>query len=161
MAKQVSNLDRNLLPPADFHAAILLAPFLGAVLFGVLYEVYAISFERFAMPILVFTGTPRLSYGQESMVTCILMAGLGASAGLIAVAVRFPRACFVLAIPLSAAGLLARFAVSAREDKLARYGPDPSDFIVFHPMFAASALVACLTVLAGVACIRRYWRRTT
>ena len=138
-----------------FFALMFLCPIAGAILFPAAFLVYGVVVESQLIPSLWPAALPKLSYGMQAFVFSLVMAGLGAAAGLIAITVRLPQAAFVLFVPFVAAVLGCSSAWSAWSDSIARYGPDSSDYIVYLPVLLASAAVLFLVALSAIASLRR------
>jgi hypothetical protein len=138
--------------PASFvevFAVLVLAPAGGAVLFGTAYILLAILYG-FVESAMAPIGRPQPSYGQQLMMSWVLITALGASFGLVAAPLRFPESAWVLAMPVLVSVLIAWSGAKLWTDSVNRYGHNASDLIAYLPMLVFPGLVLLGTAGASL-----------
>ena len=123
---------------------------------GVIYLFFALIYERWVIMALPAARLAKThTYGFECILMLFAVVFLGASAGLIAVAIRYVRAC-ILILPALASVLVGWLAFSGWKGSVAHVGQEPSDTIVFLAPIAASVIEMILVVVGFPICL---WRR--
>ena len=122
---------------------------------------YGMFFESFVMPKLRPPEAPFLSYGQQAfMISMPLAAFLGAGVGASIALVRWwgLLVASLITIPIP---LLVAFAVTKLwESSFRRYGADPSDWILYTPLLAGSAICFVWNFeIAIIGCLCLFLRR--
>jgi hypothetical protein len=138
------------MPDSRFLAHATKAALIGAGIAAAIHVVYGLAFEVLVMPSLLQPGTPQLSYGQEAGFMAFCAAGLGGSVGFSVALCKHSHCMLGLGFALGSATVTVGFVAHLWSDSHSRYGPDPSDNIVFVPLFVGSVAVLVLTVLVAV-----------
>lgn len=135
------------LPPKVF---IFTSLVVGAVASGAAHIVFSEAYDHFVIQALPPAQLERLlTYGVTWGMCMVLVVAVGASAPLVAVAVRFKRAWPALIVPAGVSLLVAWSAFALWEDNFAENGPQPTDAICFVPPIVASGVGMLLVVVGG------------
>lgn len=125
----------------------------GGFVAAIAFVAFATAAAESVLPALRVPGEPILSYGQEAILSLLLVSAIGESAGAALAALCF-RSHAIRPLLLLGGISVAVFALALWlwSISIDSYGHDPSDIIAYLPLHPASTAGCCLAILGFGVC---------